>query len=85
MVGFGTPSVPNPQLVPNSIWDIPNQIRNIIKFRTWIFPNRKVGFGKSEIEMSIWECPKSDSEQMRVWATTEIRLNDIYKIILVIY
>ena len=42
----------------------------LITFRTWVFPNQ---FGKSEIEILIWECPKSDSEQNRVWSTTESR------------
>ena len=57
--------------VPNSIWDIPSWIWDIVSFWMWVFPNR---FGKSEIKIPIWECPKSDSEQNRVWSTTEIFL-----------
>jgi hypothetical protein len=56
--------------VPDLIWDIPNWIRNNNHISDMNIPNRIFRFGKSEIEILIWECPKSNSEQSRVWSTT---------------
>ena len=69
MVRFRTPSVPNPTC---SKFDLgyPKLDSEHNHVSDMDIPNRKVRFGKSEIEMSIWECPKSNSEQKWIWATT---------------
>jgi hypothetical protein len=71
MVRFRTPSVPN---LTCSKFDLgyPKLDSEHNHVSDMDIPNRKVRFGKSEIEMSIWECPKSNSEQKWIWATTEI-------------
>src|SRR6266542_4773661 len=66
MVGFEISSVPNLTMFQ---MDIPSWICDMVSFRTWIFQFR---FGKFEIKILIWECPKSDSEQSYVWSTTEL-------------
>ena len=63
MAGFRTLSVPN--LTMFQIRFGISQIKFGVKitFQTRTFPNRKLRFGMFEIEITIWECSKSNSEQ----------------------
>ena len=64
MVGFWGVECTKSDYIPDLIWDIPS----------WIWDDNHIsdmGIPKSKIQ--IWECPKSDSEQNRVWSTTPIK------------
>ena len=73
MVGFGVSSVSNLTLCSKSDLGYPKLNLGYDHISDLGIPNRKFRFGKYEIEIPIWEYPKSYSEHKHVWATTTPR------------
>jgi hypothetical protein len=72
MVRFGVSSVSNMTLCSKSDLGYPKLNLGYDYISDLGIPNRKFRFGKYEIEIPIWEYPKSYSEHKHVWATTDI-------------
>src|SRR3984957_13022511 len=66
MVGFGVSSVSNLTLCSKSDFGYPKLNLGYDYISDLGIPNRKFRFGKYEIEIPIWEYPKSYSEHKHV-------------------